>query len=239
MKKILSLTAAFKIDQAIHEGLQSFSKEAGYTLSVTNKTVKKTENRNGGKLKALFILLVSTIIVIAACAQTSVGVKAGINRYALTGDDKSYITRFHAGGMANIKVSKLFAVQPEVLFSKEGNDFEEDDVVIGTYLNYVSIPIMAQLQTKPGFYVEAGPGFAFLITATYKETDAPDENIKDFYKANNLFFGAGAGYRSKIGLGIGIRYNFGLANIAVNGAEETKTTGGHISIVYLFKTKRK
>jgi hypothetical protein len=42
-----------------------------------------------------------------------------------------------------------------------------------------------------------------------------------------------------MGLGIGIRYNLGMANIAAKGLDEMKTTGGHISVFYMLKSKKK
>jgi hypothetical protein len=237
MKNLSLIPDFFEIDAAINEGLRAFCKEAGYTVSVL--PAKPVKQKVITLKKAAVLLFICMLVTIVTLAQPSFAVKAGLNRYALTGDDQSYITDFHAGGLAQIKLTKLFTIQPELLFSKEGNAYEEDDIKVGTYLNYLSVPIMAQINTSSGFYAEAGPGFAFLLNATYKETGSPAVNIKQSFKSSNLFLGAGTGYRSKIGLGIGIRYNFGMANISAAGLNEMKTTGGHISIFYVFSSKKK
>jgi hypothetical protein len=237
MKKLLFTSASFNIDAAINEALHDFSTEAGYTVSSKVEVIKKQKTNQG--LKAVWALVVGLCIAVASSAQTSFGVKAGLNRYALTGEDQSYITSFHVGGLVQIAISRQFIFQPELLISKEGNAFEENNIKIGTYLNYLSIPLLAKWQTKGGVYGEAGPGFALLMNAKFKETDLPDEDIKSFFKGSNFFVALGAGYQSKMGLGIGIRYNLGMANIAAKGLDEMKTTGGHISVFYVLKSKKK
>jgi hypothetical protein len=245
MKKILLKKNGLNIDTAIAEGVYSFCKESGYTPSQPAGNFTKRKNNNESAVKALILLVIGTLIIVAATAQTAVGIKGGLSSYALTGDDQSYKTGFHAGGLVQIKLGKQFIFQPEILLSQEGNLFEEEDVlsgttsVYGTYLNYVSVPLLAKLQTKGGFYAEAGPGFAFLMNAKYKETGSPDVDVKNTFKSSNFFVGLGAGYQSKIGLGIGIRYNAGIANVSAAGPDATRSTGGHISIFYLFNTGKK
>jgi hypothetical protein len=245
MKKITIKKNGLNIDTAIAEGVSSFCKESGYSLFKPARTFTKRNNINDGAIKALIILFISTVIIVAATAQTAFGIKGGLSSYALTGDDQSYKTGFHAGGLVQIKLGKQFIFQPELLLSQEGNSFEEEDVFsgttieYGTYLNYVCVPLLTKLQTKGGFYAEAGPGLAFLLGANYKETGSPDMDVKNSFKSSNFFVGLGAGYQSKIGLGIGLRFNAGIANIAASGLEATKSMGGHISVFYLFKARKK
>ena len=185
-------------------------------------------------MKQLFMALLIITVACTATAQTGFGFKGGLNRFALTGDDQSYNNALHFGAFAQIKLGGQFAVQPELLFSNEGNAFEENNIKSGTYLSYVNIPVMAQVVTKSGFYAEAGPGFGFLLSAKYKETGIPKEDIKKFLKGFNVFFAAGLGYRLKMGLGFGIRYNFGISNIAVESADKTKSSGAQVSVSYKF-----
>jgi Outer membrane protein beta-barrel domain len=188
--------------------------------------------------KVVFVIIAVTLSV-TTIAQLGVGPKAGLNRYALTGDDQSYLNALHVGGFVQVPVSGLFAVQPELLFSKQGNAFEENGEKFGTYTTYLNIPVMLQLNTKSGFFAEAGPEFGFLLAAKYKETGSTDEDVKKFFKGSNFSLGAGVGYRLKMGLGFGVRYNFGLANISAEDNFETKTTGGQVSVSYKFAAGKK
>jgi hypothetical protein len=189
--------------------------------------------------KYSMILLLIITACITAHAQVNIGIKAGLNRYAITGDDQSYKNGIHIGAFAQIPVKGLLVVQPELLFSAEGNEFEENSVKSGQYLNYVNIPVMLRVNTKSGFYAEAGPQFGVLMAAKNKETGSPGEDIKNFFKGNNLSFGAGLGYFFKMGLGIGTRYNFGLSNL-LKGANQdaVKSVGLQAGIFYKFCAKK-
>lgn len=127
------------------------------------------------------------MLLAASCinvnAQVSIGAKAGFNRYALTGADQSYKNGILIGGFAQIPLKGLMVVQPELLFSAEGNGFEENNIKSEQHLNYVNIPVMLRLNTKGGFYVEAGPQFGFFMSAKYKETGSADADIKNILEA--------------------------------------------------------
>ncbi len=190
-------------------------------------------------MKKVVFIIIAVVLSITTIAQLGAGPKAGLNKYALTGDDQSYLTALHIGGFVQIPVSGLFAVQPELLFSKQGNAFEENGEKFGTYITYLNIPVMLQLNTKSGFLIEAGPEFGFLLSAKYKEGNTISEDVKKFFKGSNFSFGAGVGYRLKMGVGFGVRYNFGLANISAEDNTETKTTGGQVSFSYRFSRLKK
>jgi Outer membrane protein beta-barrel domain len=183
--------------------------------------------------KAAFIIIAFVCSTTNTIAQLSFGPKAGLNRYALTGDDQSYLNALHAGGFVQIPVSRVFAVQPELLFSAEGNEFEENNVKSGQYLGYINIPVMLRATSKGGFYAEAGPQFGFLLSAKNKESASPDADIKKFFKGTNLSVSAGAGYEFKMGLGIGARYNVGLSNLLKDdNPDAMKSIGLQVGLFY-------
>lgn len=61
-------------------------------------------------------------IVIDANAQF--GVKAGYSMSKSTGKDGSFLPGFYVGGLYDIKVSKSFYIQPQLLFSSEGTKYK-------------------------------------------------------------------------------------------------------------------
>ncbi len=87
------------------------------------------------------------------------------------------------GVVAEIMVSDMFAVQPELIYSSQGSDYEESDEGFdfsGTVkLDYLNIPVMAKYYVAEGFSVEAGPQVGFLLSAK-DEYDGGEEDIKDF-----------------------------------------------------------
>lgn len=65
------------------------------------------------------------------------GAKAGLNLANMSGDveDNSMKLAFHLGGMAEIKISEQFAVQPELLYSAQGAKFSDGTLS----LNYLAL----------------------------------------------------------------------------------------------------
>lgn len=168
--------------------------------------------------------------------KTRFGIKAGVNmaKFNVNEDnytpvssapEGSYKTSFNAGAFVNIPIGGNFRLQPELLWSGQGSKISEvitSNAGQRTYryeedLHYVTLPIMLQLQSPGGFYVEVGPRLSYLVDAktkgqtpisTQEETDIDD--LRDNF---DIGWSAGAGYTTRIGLGIGGRYNYGFRNI--------------------------
>lgn len=164
---------------------------------------------------------------------TRFGIKGGANLaklnaegYSSSADFKSKSkTAFNAGLFANIPISTNFRFQPEVVYSNQGgkntiNTATPTGSVTTNYkseLNYINVPLMLQLQSTTGVYVELGPQVGYLLSAKNKNTDAGSSNsemdIKDQLKKWDVAAAGGIGYLSRIGLGINARYNYGFSNI--------------------------
>ena len=154
-----------------------------------------------------FMLLVSTM---SFSQSFSFGPKAGLNISNYTGGniDAEALVGHHIGGVANYGFGKVFSIQPEVLFSTQGakvnNGGKKDDFKV----SYVTVPVMLKFKTNGGFYFEFGPQVGFRT-----KSDLGDQTINNFAKNLDLSAGAGIGFQSKIGLGIGARYIAGLSKV--------------------------
>ena len=173
------------------------------------------------------------------------GVKGGVNLATVSvgdeaAEDPTTSIGFYAGAYVNFPVSGSFRFQPELIFSRQGCKSEinvgssnlEDKLT----LNYIAVPLMAQLQTSGGFFVEAGPQFAFLISAKY-EVDGDEFDLLEEDVMNKIDFGinGGLGYVSKSGLGVHLRYNLGLSNIWKDDNGEAKNRVFSAGIHYHFR----
>jgi hypothetical protein len=160
-----------------------------------------------------FILFISGIV----SGQTiQFGPKAGVNIANFSNGDYSNNTRvgFHAGGFLSFAAGKIFAIQPEVLFSTQGTKIDDVNSPVKEFkANYLNIPVVAQLRTGGGVYLESGPQAGILLTA---ETD--DQSVKNLYKSLDWSWVFGIGFRSKLGVGFDARYNLGLTKIGDSGA---------------------
>lgn len=155
--------------------------------------------------------------------NVSLGVKAGASLTNYVGDDAKDLTGqsfnnrfgFHAGVFANIGFAKLFAFQPEVIYSQKGVKINGADAGIRTH--YIDVPLAFHVNTD-GFFFEAGPQVGFLVAAK-SELGSTSSDVKS-YKSVDFGYLAGLGYQLKHGLGIGLRYNGAFTNLP-----ESYTTG--------------
>lgn len=157
------------------------------------------------------------------------GLKAGVNLANLEVDDDvnassvpntNSKTSFHGGFFVNLPIAGSFRIQPELLWSGQGAKVGSGTGTLNKTMSefdfgYIQIPVMAQIQTPGGFFVETGPQFGILMRAQEEYVDGTTVNIEDndFVKKTDFSWGAGLGYLSRIGLGISGRYNFGLSNV--------------------------
>ncbi len=178
-----------------------------------------------------FKLSISTLLVVlnvgAAMAQASVsiGLKGGLNFATINTSSvaAAYDSRtgYHFGAFLNAKFTKL-AVQPEIIYSRQGSSNDE--------LDYINIPILLKFYLVAGLNIQAGPQFGFLTKATAGGVD-----IKSLYKSSDVSIGLGAGWDIKK-LCIDARYNLGITEINDAGAQATKNQVFQLSIGYkLFK----
>jgi hypothetical protein len=171
------------------------------------------------------ILVVALAVGVSTAAQAqyrgrggnvSLGIKAGASLTNFTGDDANvflnrnldYRFGFQAGVFANIGFAKLFAFQPELLYSQKGAKLKDLDA--GVRLHYIDVPLAFHVNTD-GFFFEAGPQVGFLVAAK-SEIGSNSFDIKSGYKSVDFGYLAGLGYQLKHGLGIGLRYNGAFTN---------------------------
>jgi hypothetical protein len=164
-------------------------------------------------MKKVFIAVAISCLASGLYAQgVTGGLKAGANITNFTGGNfdvvkKKAIVGFHAGGWLNFSLGAI-SLQPELLVSTQGARI---DSVSGSYdwkLVYAAVPVMLKYRSAGGFYLEAGPQFSFKISE-----DIENETIADFAKGLDLSAGAGLGFQTKGGFGIGARYLVGLSKV--------------------------
>ncbi len=167
-------------------------------------------------MKKVFLVILSAASFLVGQAQINVGVKSGFN-FSNLGPDL-YGNRmklsFHAGGYANIPLVDKFSVQPELIFSRQGAKFKDnnrDDAKLR--LNYLNIPVLAKYNDPSGFYAETGPQFGFLINAKVKN-DGNLYGVSGSYNSFDFSWGFGAGFRVTEEASIGLRWNLGLTDVS-------------------------
>lgn len=165
------------------------------------------------------------------------GLKAGANYSNFTNASfpTDPLVGFHAGATVAFKITDNFLIQEEFLFStqgakiKSGGVLEDQDLK----LNYISVPFLFKYRTNSGFYVEAGPQAG--MKASEKVAGI---STSDFAKKLDLAAAGGIGFQTKIGLGIGARYIYGLSKVSdfdFSGVKnDFKNNNIQASIFYVF-----
>jgi opacity protein-like surface antigen len=198
-------------------------------------------------MKKLFLFAALALFCLTySIAQVNFGAKAGVNFSDITGEEVDSFngrTSLHIGVIAEIMVSDMFAVQPELIYSSQGSDYEDSEDGFdfsGTVkLDYLNIPVMAKYYIgEGGFSVEAGPQIGFLLSAK-DEFEGEEEDIDEFVKGTDFGVNFGLGYKLENGLHFGARYNLGLSdNLDVDDFEaegaEYKNSVIQVSVGYFF-----
>ena len=184
-------------------------------------------------MKKLFLTAVAVFAFGFTNAQEiKFGVKAGLNMASLSGGDAYYGSYgrkagFHVGGLAEIKINDKFSVQPELLYSLKGADFNFGFGGFGLglpsnklNLTYIDLPVMVKFYPIERLSAELGPNVAFLMSAkgskynSVTDTTDPNGDVKDSYNTVDYGMNIGAGYELKQGIMFQLRYNIGLSDVS-------------------------
>lgn len=183
-------------------------------------------------MKKIFLSLVIVALSFVTYGQAKVelGLKAGANFANTDIDNAESITAFHGGAYGLMKIANI-GVQPEILWSKQGNDLSG----LGELdLNYVNIPVMLKLYMPLGLNLQAGPQFGILLSSDATAPDGTD--FSDTLSDSDLSAALGAGWDAPFGLQFNARYVLGLSDINDGQGESIKNRTFQLSIGYrLFK----
>ena len=220
-------------------------------------------------MKKTIICLVAAVMTLCATTgakaqKVGFGVKGGLNLSTWTQDESKWRVGFHVGGFANIKFNKMFAIQPELMYSMEGNAWKIENSFAGYYVNAdyhttahkLIVPVMFQFTPIRELTLEAGPQFGFNLSlkghynidtnipgAEYLEQyqDGDIDYDDDAYNTFELGLALGARFNIAKNMSVGARYVYGLTplfdEVKVGGVVESEATHTHnvmISFSYGF-----
>jgi len=166
-------------------------------------------------------LIASTLSLKAQDADTkaTAGIKGGYNISSVSFDGNSETEKlhgYHIGIYGESFIGKYFAIQPEILYSKQGYKIIDNSGTYTQKLDYLNIPLMLKLYPVKSFFLEAGPQIGFSIS--HKETFDSGfilyDSSKEFEPSNfDWGINLGAGFKSDSGVSLGARYHIGQNDI--------------------------
>jgi hypothetical protein len=184
----------------------------------------------------LSLLLCAGVITLAATdAQAQerprVGFKGGLNLsnlYVNDVDDENARVGWHAGFFTQVFSSEAFAIQPEINYSTKGTAVTYGSINAGGVslnhdqrfrLQYLDIPVLAVFKLGRVAEIHAGPYWSYLLGAEIRNNDGNPNNEFDTVDRKNFDnwdYGlvGGIGFNLGNSAQLGVRYNYGLNEIA-------------------------
>ncbi|TDX84891.1 outer membrane beta-barrel protein [Epilithonimonas xixisoli] len=138
----------------------------------------------------------------------------------------SYITDFYIGVFGTIRFSKVYALQPEINYSRQGTIMKTSTWEQKSELSYLSIQAVNKFFLQK-FNLQAGLSIDYLIA---------DKNF-DPYVKNNTDLGIllGAGYDITNQFGIEARFKKGLVSQIKTTSEDHTNILFQLGVYYTFK----
>ena len=142
------------------------------------------------------ILVAVALLAVSVDMQAQLvrfGIKAGINYANQTGsnitvNNTNYntdaITSYHAGLVAELKLTDGFSIQPELLYSTQGATYKNAFEEFKNELGYLSIPVLAKINLNKTVSLDLGPQASFLLS---------ERNNFDVNNAETFEFGVAGG----------------------------------------------
>jgi hypothetical protein len=177
--------------------------------------------------KTILLLSISMLAVITATAQHRFFITPGVSLAKADYSPADGITPksqmgFDGGVGAEFKITKHFAIQPELNYSMQGMKIESNGTNASFKFNYITMPVLAKLQPIEGFSTFVGPQIGFLTSASAEYEGEPKQNAKGVLKALDVFGVFGMEYRFPIGVVVGARYQVGFRDIVGTPDIETE-----------------
>lgn len=168
-------------------------------------------------MKKLLLAIVAFMFMSTAYAQTeiTVGPKFGwnITNVSNVSASKNKMS-INLGGFAEFKFNDFFALQPELLYSRQGYRLKSDGAKTKVRVNYLNIPVLAKLYVLDGLSVDLGPQLGFALNAKSKSKSGGTTVKHKITNVNtcDVSFAIGASYEFEEFM-MSARYNIGLTNV--------------------------
>lgn len=186
--------------------------------------------------KILLIALCLTVFQVEAQSKLKPGIRAGANFSRLTNSEEGK-TDFYIGGLLEIKLTKIYTLQPELVYSRQGGTvnykigqsllIDPNDPAFNLKTNvkhnldYLSLSIINKFTFGKGFQVMVGPTIDFKV-AGEKAFFASDDLI-----GFDIALSGGIGYAFSNGLTLEARFKQGMVDIYGDNYNQTNDTNNN------------
>ena len=173
-------------------------------------------------MKKMFLTAAMMLASVAIFAQNAVGQitiqpKVGLNIANVTdADDADARIGLAAGAEFEYGVTDMIGVSAGLVYSMQGYKFSEGNVDTTVKLDYLNVPILANVYVAPGLAVKLGVQPGFKLSSKVKmegsgisiEGESDDDGVKGF----DLDIPVGVSYQYQ-NIVLDARYNWGVTKI--------------------------
>lgn len=192
-------------------------------------------------MKKMFLAAAMMLVSVATFAQNAVGQitiqpKVGLNIANVTdADDVDARIGLAAGAEFEYGVTDMIGVSAGLVYSMQGYKFSEGNYDTTVKLDYLNVPILANVYVAPGLAVKLGvqPGFKLSSkvkiegSGTSIERESDDDGVKGF----DLAIPVGVSYQYQ-NIVLDARYNWGVTKVFDDG--DSKNSVFQITLGYKF-----
>ncbi len=172
-------------------------------------------------MRKVIIMAVLMLSSVAAFAQRPVGSltvqpKIGMNFATLTkADDSESRIGLVAGAELEYQLSDIFSISGGALYSQQGCEWSEDGSTETNKLDYINIPVLANVYVVKNLAVKFGVQPAFNVNSKAKASkgDSSIQGSIEGIKTFDFSIPIGLSYEYK-NIVIDGRYNFGLTKVS-------------------------
>jgi opacity protein-like surface antigen len=186
--------------------------------------------------KTILVAVVLFAMSNAAQAQlVKFGIKGGVNYANQNGssitvnstnyDDTSSITSYHAGFIAEVKLTDGFSIQPELLYSTQGATYKNAATEIKNELGYLAIPVVAKISLNKTVSLDLGPQASFLLS---------ERNNFDYKNAETFEFAAVGGLSFNITKSFFLQARYVLGLTEASKEAKVKNSALQVSAGFTF-----
>ncbi len=204
--------------------------------------------------KRIAAVLFFSFIFLQSNAQVTIkpGIRGGLSFVGLTGEVFESRPDVYLGGVAEIRLAKFYALQPEIIYSRQGasTDIGYYDSYYGYRsrnkdysLQYLNINLINKFYIVQGLHGLIGPSLDFKIS------DNMGNDFGDEVSSYDMGLNLGIGYTFPFGLTIENRFKGGFLDIFGHDSDYYDHYGyfdGPVlnrvlqtGVIYTFDTKRK
>lgn len=190
--------------------------------------------------KLLLIALCLTVFQVEAQSKLKPGIRAGANFSRLTNSEEGK-TDFYLGGLLEIKFAKIYTLQPELIYTRQGGTVSynfnqsfydpiydpindpaiKNKTSVKHDLDYLSLGIINKFTFGKGFQVVVGPTIDFQV-AGEKPYFISDDLI-----GFDIALSGGIGYAFSNGLTLEARFKQGMVDIYGDNYNQTNDSNNN------------